>query len=115
MHAMWGLGQAMFTKVIVVVDGDVNLHDPSEVAWKALNNIDPARDLELARGPVDVLDHASQLLGFGGKLGVDATRKWPGEGFAREWPDLIENTPEVRKRMAGLWERVRAPGRPSGT
>ncbi len=110
MHAVWGLGQAMFTKVIVVVDRDVNLHDPSEVAWKVLNHIDPGRDLELARGPMDVLDHASQYLGYGGKLGVDATRKWPGEGFAREWPGVIENDPGVKRRMGEIWERLR-PGR----
>jgi len=107
MHAIWGLGQAMFTKVIVVVDKEVNLHDSSEVAWKVLNHIDPGRDLELARGPMDVLDHASQYLGYGGKVGVDATRKWPGEGFTREWPDVIENDPAVVARMGALWDRVR--------
>lgn len=107
MHAIWGLGQAMFTKVIVVVDKDVNLQDSSEVAWKALNNIDPSRDLELAKGPMDVLDHASQLMGYGGKVGIDATRKWPGEGFTRPWPDVIANDPKVVTRMGEMWEKLK--------
>ncbi|MCI4398098.1 MAG: menaquinone biosynthesis decarboxylase [Acidobacteria bacterium] len=107
MHAIWGLGQAMFTKVIVVVDKDVNLLDSSEVAWKALNNIDPSRDLELARGPMDVLDHASQLMGYGGKVGIDATRKWPGEGFNRPWPDVIANDPKVVAKMGAMWEKLK--------
>ncbi len=87
MHAIWGLGQAMFSKVIVVVDEDVDVQNFSEVAWKALNNIDPERDIQFVMGPVDSLDHASRLPNYGSKMGVDATRKWPGEGFTRPWPD----------------------------
>ncbi len=77
MHAIWGLGQAMFSKVIVVVDEDVDVQNYSEVAWKALNNIDPERDIQFVMGPVDSLDHASRLANYGSKMGVDATRKWP--------------------------------------
>lgn len=106
MHAIWGLGQAMFTKVIVVVDEDVDVQNVREVAWKALNNIDPQRDIEFALGPVDSLDHASRLANFGSKMGVDATRKWPHEGFDRRWPDVIAMSPEVKQRVAELWKRA---------
>lgn len=107
MHAIWGLGQAMFTKVIIVVDGDVNVQDMSEVAWRVLANIDPGRDLELARGPADALEHASQHFAYGGKMGIDATRKWKGEGFDREWPEVLTMPPEVKTKMGALWERMK--------
>jgi 4-hydroxy-3-polyprenylbenzoate decarboxylase len=106
MHAIWGLGQAMFTKCIVVVDEDVDVQDVREVAWKALNNIDPERDIEFVHGPVDSLDHASRLPNFGSKMGIDATRKWPEEGFHRPWPDVIEMTPEVKRRVDELWRKA---------
>ena len=79
----------MFSKVIVVVDEDVDVQNYSEVAWKALNNIDPERDIQFVMGPVDSLDHSSRLANYGSKMGIDATRKWPGEGFTRPWPDVI--------------------------
>jgi len=104
MHGIWGLGQAMFSKCIVVVDEDVDVQNMSEVAWKALNNIDPERDIQFVLGPVDSLDHSSRLLNYGSKMGVDATRKWPEEGFTRPWPDLIRMTPEVKQRVDGLWK-----------
>ncbi len=106
MHGIWGTGQAMFSKCIVVVDEDVNVQDLSEVAWKALNNIDPQRDIEFALGPVDSLDHASRLPNFGSKMGIDATRKWPAEGFTRPWPDVIKMSPEVTKRVDELWKQA---------
>jgi 4-hydroxy-3-polyprenylbenzoate decarboxylase len=106
MHAIWGLGQAMFSKVIVVVDDDVNVQDVRETAWKALNNIDPQRDIEFVLGPVDSLDHASRLPDFGSKMGVDATRKWPAEGFTRPWPKVIAMSPDVQKRVDRLWKRA---------
>jgi 4-hydroxy-3-polyprenylbenzoate decarboxylase len=106
MHAIWGLGQAMFSKCIVVVDEDVDVQDPREVAWKALNNIDPQRDIEFVMGPVDSLDHASRLPDFGSKMGVDATRKWPQEGFVRPWPDVIEMPAEVKRRVDDLWKQA---------
>jgi 4-hydroxy-3-polyprenylbenzoate decarboxylase len=104
MHAIWGTGQAMFSKCIVVVDEEVDVQNVREVAWKALNNIDPERDIEFALGPVDSLDHSSRLPNFGSKMGIDATRKWPTEGFTRPWPGLIEMSPEVKKRVGELWK-----------
>jgi len=106
MHAIWGLGQAMFTKCIIVVDEDVNVHDYSEVAWKALNNIDPQRDIEFAMGPIDSLDHSSRMPNWGSKMGIDATRKWPQEGFTREWPDVLKMTPQVKQRVDELWKKA---------
>jgi 4-hydroxy-3-polyprenylbenzoate decarboxylase len=106
MHAIWGMGQAMFSKCIVVVDEDVNVQDALEVAWRALNNIDPQRDIEFSMGPIDSLDHASRLPNYGSKMGVDATKKWPGEGFTRPWPDVIRMSPEVVKRVDELWKRA---------
>ena len=86
MHALWGLGQAMFSKVIVIVDEDVDVHDNGLVTWKVLNNIDPERDIEFVLGPIETLDHASRLPQYGSKMGVDGTRKWKEEGFTRRWP-----------------------------
>ncbi|MBM3725765.1 MAG: menaquinone biosynthesis decarboxylase [Acidobacteria bacterium] len=106
MHAIWGLGQAMFSKCIVVVDEDVDVQNFSEVAWKALNNIDPQRDIEFVLGPVDSLDHASRLPNFGSKMGIDATKKWPAEGFTRPWPDVLRMPDEVQRRVDELWKRA---------
>ncbi|HBY63310.1 MAG TPA: menaquinone biosynthesis decarboxylase [Solibacterales bacterium] len=106
MHAIWGLGQAMFSKCIVVVDEDVDVQNVSEVAWKALNNIDPERDIQFVMGPIDSLDHASRLANYGSKMGVDATRKWPQEGFTRPWPDVIRMSPEVQRRVDELWKQA---------
>ena len=107
MHAIWGLGQAMFSKCIVVVDEEVDVQNVREVAWKALNNIDPERDIQFVMGPVDSLDHASRLVNYGSKMGIDATRKWPGEGFTRPWPDVIEMPAEVKRRVDELWKKAR--------
>jgi 4-hydroxy-3-polyprenylbenzoate decarboxylase len=109
MHAIWGTGQMMFTKVIVVVDADVNVRDPAEVLWRALTAIDPERDVELVRGPVDELDFAARLPCYGSKLGVDATRKWPGEGFTGRWPDPIVMSPDIRRKIDELWPRLGLP------
>jgi 4-hydroxy-3-polyprenylbenzoate decarboxylase len=106
MHAIWGLGQAMFSKCIVVVDEDVDVQNVREVAWKALNNIDPERDIQFVMGPVDSLDHSSRLPNYGSKMGVDATKKWPGEGFTRPWPDVIRMSDEVRRRVDLLWKKA---------
>jgi 4-hydroxy-3-polyprenylbenzoate decarboxylase len=106
MHAIWGLGQAMFSKCIVVVDEDVDVQNVREVAWKALNNIDPQRDIEFVLGPVDSLDHASRLPNFGSKMGVDATRKWPAEGFTRPWPKVIKMPADVQRKVDTLWKRA---------
>jgi 4-hydroxy-3-polyprenylbenzoate decarboxylase len=106
MSAIWGLGQAMFTKCIVVVDEEVDVQNVSEVAWKALNNIDPERDIQFTLGPVDSLDHASRLVNFGSKMGIDATKKWPQEGFTRNWPGVIKMKPEVKQRVDEMWKRA---------
>ncbi len=106
MHAIWGLGQAMFSKCIVVVDEDVDVQNSSEVAWKALNNIDPERDIQFVLGPVDSLDHSSRLPNYGSKMGVDATKKWPEEGFTRPWPDVIRMPDDVRARVDALWKKA---------
>jgi 4-hydroxy-3-polyprenylbenzoate decarboxylase len=106
MSAIWGLGQAMFTKCIVVVDEDVDVQNISEVAWRALNNIDPERDIQFTMGPIDSLDHASRLVNYGSKMGVDATRKWPGEGFTREWPEVLRMAPDVKKKVDDLWKKA---------
>ena len=106
MHGIWGLGQATFTKVIVVVDAEVNVHDPAEVAWRALANIDPQRDMEVVTGPAETLDHASRMPWWGSKVGIDATRKWPSEGFARPWPDDIVMTREVKAKIDSIWGQL---------
>ncbi|PYV16333.1 MAG: menaquinone biosynthesis decarboxylase [Acidobacteria bacterium] len=106
MNAIWGLPGAMFTKCLVIVDHDVNVHDMREVAWKALNHIDPERDIQFMLGPVDQLEHASRLPNFGSKMGVDATRKWGSEGFARPWPDEIKMDAATKKKIDALWPRL---------
>jgi 4-hydroxy-3-polyprenylbenzoate decarboxylase len=106
MHALWGLGQMMFTKVMVVVDAEVNVQDPKEVVWVVGNNIDPRRDVVFADGPADVLDHATPIPCFGSKMGIDATRKRPEEGFARPWPEPIRMSQEVKARVDALWQEL---------
>ncbi|MBV9179998.1 MAG: UbiD family decarboxylase [Acidobacteria bacterium] len=106
MNAIWSLGQAMFTKCIVVVDEDVNVQDLAEVTLKALNNIDPERDIQFTLGPVDSLDHASRLPNFGSKMGIDATRKWTSEGFNRPWPGEILMDDETKRRVDSKWKTL---------
>jgi 4-hydroxy-3-polyprenylbenzoate decarboxylase len=103
MNAIWSLGQAMFTKVLVVVDHDVNVQNFREVVWKALCAIDPERDVQMVLGPVDTLDHAARMQDFGSHMGIDATRKWPSEGFQRPWPDEIIMDGETKARIDVLW------------
>ena len=102
MHAIWGLGQAMFTKCIVVVDEDCDVQDVGEVMLRAGNNIDPERDIQFTLGPVDSLDHASRLPNFGSKMGIDATRKWAAEGFTRPWPQMLTMPKDVKAKVAGV-------------
>jgi 4-hydroxy-3-polyprenylbenzoate decarboxylase len=106
MHALWGLGQMMFTKTLIVVDHDVNVHDLSEVTWVAGNHIDPKRDTVFVEGPVDVLDHAAPVLGYGSKMGIDATRKWRSEGFEREWPNAIVMDEKTKKYIDSIWDQL---------
>ena len=106
MNAIWSLGQAMFTKCIVVVDEDVNVQDIAEVTLKALNHIDPERDIQFTLGPVDSLDHASRLPNYGSKMGIDATRKWPAEGFTRSWPDEILMDEKTKAVVDKKWKEL---------
>ncbi len=97
MNALWGQGQMMFAKVIVVVDEHVNVQDEKEAWWEALNHIDPQRDVLFTKGPADALDHAAGLPWLHSKMGIDGTRKWPDEGFTRPWPERIVMTPEIQR------------------
>ena len=103
MHAIWGAGQMVFSKFIVVVDKDVNVHDPNDVWFHVGANVDPSRDLERSGGPADILDHASTELGGGGKLGIDATRKLAGEGPVRDWPDELKMDADTVQQVARRW------------
>ena len=109
MNAIWGLPQAMFTKCILVVDHDVNVHDLREVTWKSLNHIDPERDIQFTLGPTDQLDHSSRLPCFGSKMGIDATTKTPAEGFHRPWPDEIKMDEATKSRIDALWPKLGLP------
>jgi 4-hydroxy-3-polyprenylbenzoate decarboxylase len=110
MHGLWGSGQMSSTKTLVVFDDDVDVQDFSQAAWRAFANVDARRDLVVVDGPVDVLDHSAEHFGLGGKIGVDATRKWAEEG-GREWPEPCVHPPEVLARMDALYERL-VPGAP---
>ncbi|HWP99648.1 MAG TPA: menaquinone biosynthesis decarboxylase [Vicinamibacterales bacterium] len=112
MNAFWGLGQLMFSKIIVVVDADVDVHDEAEVAWIVGTHVDPLRDIQFTRGPLDDLDNASDLPAYGGKMGIDATRKWPSEGFARRWPRRIATTEAAGRRAEEIWSRLARGWRP---
>jgi 4-hydroxy-3-polyprenylbenzoate decarboxylase len=107
MNAIWSLGQAMFTKCIVVVDEDTNVQNVGEVIWKVLNNIDPERDIQFMLGPVDSLDHSSRLPDFGSKMGIDATRKWPTEGFTRPWPDEVDSDQKTKEAVNTKWAALK--------
>jgi 4-hydroxy-3-polyprenylbenzoate decarboxylase len=103
MQAIWGLGQMMFTKIIVVFDEDVDVQNISEVLWRLGSNIDPRRDIEFVEGPVDVLDHAAPHPLYGSKMGIDATRKIGGEGHHRPWPEDIVMSDQVRAKVDAIW------------
>jgi 4-hydroxy-3-polyprenylbenzoate decarboxylase len=103
MHGLWGMGQMMFTKYIVIVDDDVDVHNTSDVLFRLCANTDPQRDSIFTKGPADVLDHATSEMAMGTKLGIDATKKLPGEGFKRPWPPLIKMDEAVRKKIDALF------------
>lgn len=103
-NALWGLGQMASTKYVVVFDKDINLRDSSTVVWKLLNNVDPKRDLLLSEGPLDALDHSAPYPNFGGKMGIDATRKTLEEGMGRQWPEEIKMFPEIKNRVSNRWK-----------
>jgi len=100
MHGLWGMGQMMFSKYIIIVDDDVDVHNTSEVLFRLGANTDPQRDTIFTRGPADVLDHATNEIAAGSKLGIDATEKLPGEsGFQRAWPPLIKMDDTTKKKV----------------
>jgi 4-hydroxy-3-polyprenylbenzoate decarboxylase len=104
MSAVWGMGLLMFSKFVVVFDADVNIQDPSEVVWRIGNNVDPRRDTMIVDGPVDALEHASPIPHYGSKMGIDATRKWASEGFAREWPEDIRMDGNIVELVTRRWK-----------
>jgi 4-hydroxy-3-polyprenylbenzoate decarboxylase len=112
MHALWGLGMLSLSKTIVVVDEWVDVHDYEQVFFVAGANVDPKRDVVLTEGPLDHLDHAPTLQFVGGKLGIDATHKGPDEG-TREWPPIIEMTPEIRDLVDARWAEYGIPSAPA--
>jgi len=103
-NALWGLGQMMFSKFIIVFDKDVNVHDYGEALWRVGTHVDPKRDIFTAEGPTDLLDHTSPLSCLGGKMGIDATRKWKEEGFQRPWPEEVGMSPEIEERVTQRWK-----------
>lgn len=108
MHGLWGLGLLTLAKAIVVVDEWVDVQDLSQVAWQVLGNVDWSRDLLVTPGPVDQLDHASYQPLYGGKVGVDATAKWPEEGYTRGWPEVVRMDPDVQARVDEIWKQIQA-------
>jgi 4-hydroxy-3-polyprenylbenzoate decarboxylase len=106
MHGIWSMGQAMFTKCVIVVDEDCDVQDLREVTLRVANNIDPERDIQFTLGPVDSLDHSSRLPNYGSKMGIDATRKWAAEGFNRPWPAEIEMDAATKARVDGIWKKL---------
>ncbi len=106
MSGIWAMGQAMFTKCVIVVDEDCDVQDVAEVTLRVANNIDPERDIQFTLGPVDSLDHASRLPNFGSKMGIDATRKWAAEGFTREWPPMLQMDKAVKAKVDAVWKKL---------
>jgi len=106
MNGIWAMGQAMFTKCVVVVDEDCDAQDMAEVTLRVANNIDPERDIQFTLGPVDTLDHASRMPNYGSKMGIDATRKWAAEGFTRPWPQMLKMEPSIVAKVDALWKKL---------
>ncbi len=115
MYALWGLGQMSLTKYLVVVDSDVDVQNTDTVMFYVGANVDPERDIQIVHGPIDVLDHASDMTGHGGKMGIDATRKWKSEGFPREWPKELEMTDEVINTVTERWKEYGLPEKMKGS
>ncbi len=107
MFALWGLGQLMFSKIIVVVDDDINVHDRKQVIWAMTTRIDPDRDVFTVPGTVtDSLDHASPIFNYGSKMGIDATRKGPSEGYTRKWPEVMDVPQELKDSVKRRWKEL---------
>ena len=106
MHAIWGMGQMMFTKMIIVVDEHVDVQKEKEVWWRVFNNIDAKHDIVMVEGPLDALDHSSPMTKWGTKIGIDATKTWPEEGHTREWPDEINMSDDIKKLVDAKWQEL---------
>ena len=107
MMGLWGLGMLSLTKMIIVVDHDVNVHDLNQVIWAVAANVDPQRDVVIVPGAhTDELDPATPVPGYGSKLGIDATRKLPEEYGGREWPRLVEDTAGLDESVAKALEEL---------
>ncbi len=102
-HGLWGSGQMSFSKVICVLDDDVDVQNTAEVAWRLLANLDPKRDIAMVDGPVDQLDHGANQALYGGKMCIDGTRKWAEEGYKREWPEVARQSEDVKKHVDQIW------------
>jgi 4-hydroxy-3-polyprenylbenzoate decarboxylase len=105
-HGLWGSGQMSFSKVICVVDDDVDVQNTAEVAWRLLANLDPKRDISMVDGPVDQLDHGASQALYGGKMAIDGTRKWAEEGYKREWPEVAVQSDAVKARVDAIWHEL---------
>jgi 4-hydroxy-3-polyprenylbenzoate decarboxylase len=103
-HGLWGKGQMMFAKLLIVVDSDVDVQDISYTAWRVLNNTDWKRDVVIADGPLDDLDHSASFPRYGSKMGIDATRKTREEGMMREWPEEIFMSEEIKRLVDRRWK-----------
>jgi 4-hydroxy-3-polyprenylbenzoate decarboxylase len=112
MYGIWSMGLMMLVKNVIVVDAGVNIHDPSELAWRVVNNVDARRDVVIVDGPLDALDHASPQSHYGAKLGIDATVKGPMDGHSRPWPEEVVMSPEVKDLVSRRWREygIRLPG-----
>ena len=108
MFALWSMGMLSLTKIVIVVDSDVNVQNLKEVLWAVTSRFDPARDVVLIPScPIDSLDHSTYLPNLGGKLGIDATKKWKEEGFEREWPEVVEMSEDVKRKVDSIWNELK--------
>lgn len=105
MNTIWGIGQLAWTKSIIVFDKEVDIHNYAEAAMYAFGNVDPQRDMSFTKGPLDILDHAAPIMGYGSKVGIDATCKWAEEGFVREWPSKIVMSQSIKDKVDAKWEK----------
>lgn len=105
-NGLWGMGLMMLAKCIIVFDAEVDVQNVRQAMFHALNNVDWARDVIIQEGPTDALDHGSYQFAFGGRIGIDATRKLPEEGYTREWPDLIQMSTEIKGRVDEMWKKL---------
>lgn len=106
MNSLWGTGQMMFTKCIIVVDEDVAIQNIQEAVWRVTANVDPGRDVIFMQGPTDDLDHAPNMARVASKMGIDATKKWKEEGYLREWPEVIRMDEATKKKIDEMWGKL---------